>query len=209
MWQASDRSGVFIVKRSGRAMDVNVRAAAPLVLRSLLTEERMRSFVAARADLEDALELYEWNMRASSSMTELTGMVEVVTRNDHLRFLALPGRIEVPDHALDPSTPPSVPPRSPGPAHTAARGQTALPTAALRAEPRGPPRTDPRSRPRPRPPAGHRAAAVGLPGRRQLGEPGVRPPRGPRCEALAQDRAADTAPRNCAVRCPQRGFVDA
>lgn len=85
MWQASDRSGVFTVNGSEVAMGVKAREADAAVIRALLTPERLRSFTKGCPDLVDALDLYEWNMRASSSVMELTGMVEVITRNalDH------------------------------------------------------------------------------------------------------------------------------
>lgn len=47
-----------------------------------LTAERLRSYLrASDGDLSRALELYEWNMEASSSVLRLTGMVEVIVRN--------------------------------------------------------------------------------------------------------------------------------
>ncbi|WP_420369359.1 hypothetical protein [Curtobacterium sp. L1-20] len=47
----------------------------------LLTPERLRSYAGSTGDGRAALRLYEWNMRAAASVMELTGMVEVITRN--------------------------------------------------------------------------------------------------------------------------------
>lgn len=66
----------------GTSVDVPRRTRDQLeALRDLLTAERLRSFTAVRADPAGALDLYEWNMRAASSVIELTGMVEIITRN--------------------------------------------------------------------------------------------------------------------------------
>ncbi|WP_438354003.1 hypothetical protein [Microbacterium sp. CJ88] len=51
-------------------------------LLTFLTAERLNSYLAATdGDLARAFELYEWNMRASASVMELTSMVEVLVRN--------------------------------------------------------------------------------------------------------------------------------
>lgn len=47
----------------------------------LLTPERLSSYDRVTESPSRALRLYEWNMRASSSVLELTGIVEVVARN--------------------------------------------------------------------------------------------------------------------------------
>lgn len=48
---------------------------------ALLSEARLSSYQAAARTTGQALRLYEWNVRASASIMELTGIVEVVTRN--------------------------------------------------------------------------------------------------------------------------------
>lgn len=51
-------------------------------LRDLITAERLESyFLETGNSTEDAFELYEWNMRASAAVMELTSMVEVIVRN--------------------------------------------------------------------------------------------------------------------------------
>lgn len=50
-------------------------------LAGLLTAARLSSYTESTESLEGALRLYEWNIRAASSVMELTGMVEVITRN--------------------------------------------------------------------------------------------------------------------------------
>lgn len=47
----------------------------------LLTEERLRSYLSVTSTRSAAVELYEWNMHASASVMELTGVVEVIARN--------------------------------------------------------------------------------------------------------------------------------
>jgi len=47
----------------------------------LLTSARLDSYNRATTSPRRALHLYEWNMRASSSALELTGIVEIVARN--------------------------------------------------------------------------------------------------------------------------------
>lgn len=47
----------------------------------LLTAERLGSYLAVAGNVDDAIKLYEWNMAASASVMELTGVVEVVLRN--------------------------------------------------------------------------------------------------------------------------------
>ncbi|WP_267419460.1 MULTISPECIES: hypothetical protein [unclassified Curtobacterium] len=66
-------------------------------LRTLVTPSRLRSYVDATPDLHSALTLYEWNMRASASVMELVGIVEVVTRNALDRELATWARRRHPD----------------------------------------------------------------------------------------------------------------
>lgn len=51
------------------------------VLERLFTAERLRSYTAVTGSSAGALRLYEWNMRAAASVMELTGVVEVVSRN--------------------------------------------------------------------------------------------------------------------------------
>lgn len=47
-----------------------------------LTSERLGSYLTAvDGDVRRAFALYEWNMRAASSVMELTSMIEVVVRN--------------------------------------------------------------------------------------------------------------------------------
>jgi hypothetical protein len=50
-------------------------------LERLITPARLGSYVARTSTATGALRLYEWNMRASASVMELTGVVEVVARN--------------------------------------------------------------------------------------------------------------------------------
>lgn len=50
-------------------------------LERLITAERLRSYTSRTGSTTGALRLYEWNMRASASVMELTGVVEVVARN--------------------------------------------------------------------------------------------------------------------------------
>lgn len=51
-------------------------------LRHLLTNERLASYFAdSDGSTEGAFALYEWNMRASAAIMELTSMVEVIVRN--------------------------------------------------------------------------------------------------------------------------------
>jgi hypothetical protein len=50
-------------------------------LERLITAERLRSYTERTGSTTGALQLYEWNMRASASVMELTGVVEVVARN--------------------------------------------------------------------------------------------------------------------------------
>lgn len=51
-------------------------------LRRCLTNERLSScFSESDGTVEGAFELYEWNMRTSAAVTELTSMVEVIVRN--------------------------------------------------------------------------------------------------------------------------------
>lgn len=76
-------------------------------LSDLLTRARLSSYLEVTPSLSGALELYEWNMRAAASILELTGMVEVVTRNaldrQLTRWAAGRGVPDWPDHApLDP-----------------------------------------------------------------------------------------------------------
>lgn len=80
--KASDRSGVFRINGSG-VVTMGVKELDPdaASLSALLTPDRLRSFTEGRQRLADALRLYEWNMRAASSLMELTGMVEVISRN--------------------------------------------------------------------------------------------------------------------------------
>jgi hypothetical protein len=48
----------------------------------LITTERLGSYLRASAgDVADAFALYEWNMKVSASVVELTSMVEVLVRN--------------------------------------------------------------------------------------------------------------------------------
>ncbi|KTR04563.1 hypothetical protein NS184_11745 [Curtobacterium luteum] len=47
----------------------------------LITADRFRSYHLATRTRAGALSLYEWNMRASASVMELTGVVEVFVRN--------------------------------------------------------------------------------------------------------------------------------
>jgi hypothetical protein len=50
-------------------------------LPALLTRERLQSYTRRCPDEASALRLYEWNMRASAAVLEVTGAVEVVARN--------------------------------------------------------------------------------------------------------------------------------
>lgn len=50
-------------------------------LADLLTTARLSSYRRSTSTVSRALRLYEWNVRASASVMELTGIVEVVTRN--------------------------------------------------------------------------------------------------------------------------------
>ncbi|WP_144715139.1 hypothetical protein [Curtobacterium pusillum] len=50
-------------------------------LERLITPARLGSYVERTSTFTDTLRLYEWNMRASASVMELTGIVEVVARN--------------------------------------------------------------------------------------------------------------------------------
>lgn len=55
---------------------------APEVVVELLTVERMASYLEATSGRVDAaLELYEWNIKATGAVLGLTGMVEVIVRN--------------------------------------------------------------------------------------------------------------------------------
>lgn len=47
----------------------------------LVTGERLGSYVRAGGGVVDAFRLYEWNMRATASVMELTGMADVLVRN--------------------------------------------------------------------------------------------------------------------------------
>ncbi|MCY1693682.1 hypothetical protein [Curtobacterium sp. SL109] len=62
-------------------MGSNRGTTTPDALGTLLTPSRLRSYVDATPDLRRALDLYEWNMRASAGVMELVGIVEVVARN--------------------------------------------------------------------------------------------------------------------------------
>ncbi len=57
-------------------------------LLDLLTTGRMSSYSSATGSPSAALRLYEWNMHASASVMELTGIVEIVARNALDRELA-------------------------------------------------------------------------------------------------------------------------
>ncbi len=52
-------------------------------LLAYITVERLGSYLggACDGDLKRAFQLYEWNMRASASVMELTSMIEVIVRN--------------------------------------------------------------------------------------------------------------------------------
>lgn len=81
---ARDRSGVFVYHCT-EGVVLMPGAAGALdyeVLRVLLTEERLGSYLAASGgDISAAFVLYEWNMDASAAAISLSAMVEVVLRN--------------------------------------------------------------------------------------------------------------------------------
>ena len=50
-------------------------------LAGLLTEDRLSSYTRSSGSADGAFRLYEWNIKAASSVMALTGVVEVITRN--------------------------------------------------------------------------------------------------------------------------------
>lgn len=62
-------------------MDRRATTTQQCVIVEILTPARLASYERSMGTLDGAVRLYEWNMRAAASILELTGMVEVVTRN--------------------------------------------------------------------------------------------------------------------------------
>ena len=67
------------MSNSGGAGSVALHSAT---LQRLLSTDRLQSYLnASDNDLGRALELYNWNLKASAAIIELAAMVEVITRN--------------------------------------------------------------------------------------------------------------------------------
>ena len=88
--EASDRSGVFVddYNVGGVAMSTVPNAVpncgawnADEICRFITSERLASYFTDTDGSVRQALHLYEWNMRASASVLELTSMVEVIVRN--------------------------------------------------------------------------------------------------------------------------------